>query len=79
MRCVTGSVFWRTRTIADTTLCMMTCMMTTSAQIMDTFCPAYESDSSTLSDKARIQLLRAIGVAVVNRGSMFPTMEMLLR
>ena len=46
---------------------------------MDTFCPGYESDPSSLSEKACIQLLRAIGVAVVNRGSMFPTMEMLLR
>lgn len=37
------------------------------------------SNPSSLSEKARLQLLRAIGVAVVKKGSMFPTMELMLR
>ena len=48
-------------------------------EIMDTFCPEYEKDSSSLSEKARVQILRAIGVAIVKHGSMFPTMELLLK
>ena len=40
---------------------------------------ADEDDPETLSEKARIQILRAIGVAIVKHGSMFPTMEILLR
>jgi hypothetical protein len=39
-------------------------------EIMDTFCPLYEEDPATLSDKARVQILRAIGVAIVKHGSM---------
>ncbi len=45
----------------------------------DTFCPKYEEDPKSLSTNARIQILRAIGVAIVRHGSMFPTMELLLR
>eukprot|EP01043_Picozoa_sp_COSAG02_P067801 COSAG02_NODE_11028_length_1809_cov_1.187135_2_plen_167_part_01 len=45
----------------------------------DTFCPLYESNPSSLSEMAKIQILRAIGVAIVKHGSMFPTMEILLR
>lgn len=45
----------------------------------DTFCPQYEEDPASLSTHARIQILRAIGVAIVKHGSMFPTMELLLR
>jgi hypothetical protein len=45
----------------------------------DTFCPLYESNPSSLSETAKIQILRAIGVAIVKHGSMFPTMEILLR
>ena len=45
----------------------------------DTYLPDYELSPSTLSKKARIQLLRAIGLAIVKKGSMFPTMEILLR
>ena len=48
-------------------------------EIMDTFCPTYEDDPASLSDSARVQILRAIGVAIVKHGSMFPTMELLLR
>jgi hypothetical protein len=48
-------------------------------EIMDTFCPKYEEDPSSLSETARVQILRAIGVAIVKHGSMFPTMELLLR
>ena len=40
---------------------------------------ADEDDPETLSEKARVQILRAIGVAIVKHGSMFPTMEILLR
>eukprot|EP01050_Picozoa_sp_SAG11_P006516 SAG11_NODE_508_length_8874_cov_5.205812_6_plen_279_part_00 len=47
--------------------------------IFDTFCPMYEADGSSLSEIARIQVLRAIGVAIVKAGTMFPTMEILLR
>lgn len=48
-------------------------------EIMDTFCPLYEDDPGSLSEIAKIQILRAIGVAIVKHGSMFPTMELLLR
>jgi hypothetical protein len=48
-------------------------------EVMDTFCPMFEDDPSSLSEKARVQILRAIGVAIVKHGSMFPTMELLLR
>ena len=48
-------------------------------EIMDRFCPMYEEDPSSLSEKAKVQILRAIGVAIVKHGSMFPTMELLLR
>ena len=48
-------------------------------EIMDTFCPEYESNPSSLSELAREQILRAIGVAIVKHGAMFPTMEILLR
>ena len=44
-------------------------------EIMDTFLPMYESEPAYLSEKARVQILRAIGVAIVKHGSMFPTME----
>jgi hypothetical protein len=43
------------------------------------FCPNYESDPASLSEAARVQMLRGIGVAIVKHGSMFPTMEMMLR
>jgi hypothetical protein len=48
-------------------------------EIIDTFCPFYESDPSSLPEAAKVQILRAIGVAIVKHGSMFPTMEILLR
>ena len=48
-------------------------------EVMDRFCPLYESDPASLSEIARTQVLRAIGVAIVTHGSMFPTMEILLR
>ena len=41
-------------------------------------CPQYESDPSTLSEDARLQILRAIGVAIANMGEMFPTLKILL-
>ena len=34
----------------------------------DLLCPNYESDASSLSEEARVQLLRAIGVAIVKHG-----------
>ena len=40
--------------------------------IFDTFCPMYESDPSSLSEIARIQVLRAIGVAIVKAGATSP-------
>lgn len=48
-------------------------------EVMDTFCPLFENDPLSLSETARVQILRAIGVAIVKHGSMFPTMEILLR
>ena len=48
-------------------------------EIMDRFCPLYEDNQSSLSEIARIQILRAVGVAIVKHGSMFPTTEILLR
>lgn len=48
-------------------------------EIMDTFCPEYEKNPSSLSEKAREQILRGIGVAIVKHGALFPTMEILLR
>ena len=47
--------------------------------IFDTFCPIYESEPESLSEIARVQVLRAIGVAIVKAGTMFPTLELLLR
>ena len=47
--------------------------------IVDRFLPMYEGDPKTLSKLARVQMLRAIGVAIAKHGSMFPTMEILLR
>lgn len=46
---------------------------------MDTFCPEYEKNPASLPEIAREQILRAIGVAIVKHGAMFPTMEILLR
>ena len=48
-------------------------------EIIDTFIPEYEADPHALPYEVRVQLLRAIGVAIVKHGSMFPTMELLLR
>jgi hypothetical protein len=48
-------------------------------EIMDKFCPDYEKNPASLSEKAREQILRAIGVAIVKHGALFPTMEILLR
>lgn len=48
-------------------------------EIIDTFFPGYVANPALLSEKARLQLLRAIGIAIVKKGSMFPTMELLLR
>lgn len=48
-------------------------------EIMDRFLPMYEGNPTTLPQIARIQILRAIGVAIAKHGSMFPTMEILLR
>lgn len=36
-------------------------------------------DCGTVSDSAKVQLTRAVGVAIVKNGSMYPTMELLLR
>jgi hypothetical protein len=48
-------------------------------EIIDTYCPNFEGDPDSLSPKARVQILRAIGIAIVKKGSLFPTMEILLR
>ena len=48
-------------------------------EIIDKYCPQYEANPSSLSQVARVQILRAIGVAIVKHGSMFPVMEILLR
>jgi len=46
---------------------------------MDTFCPEYEKNPASLSEVAREQILRGIGVAIVKHGALFPTMEILLK
>ena len=48
-------------------------------EIIDTFIPEYETNPKVLPYKVKVQILRAIGVAIVKHGSMFPTMELLLR
>jgi hypothetical protein len=48
-------------------------------EIIDTFIPSYEDDPKSLPNHVKVQILRAIGVAIVKHGSMFPTMELLLR
>lgn len=48
-------------------------------EIIDVYCPLYEAQPDTMSDKCKVQILRAIGVAIVKHGSMFPTLEILLR
>ena len=47
--------------------------------ILDEYCPLYEKQPESMSEKCKIQMLRAIGVAIVKHGSMFPTLEILLR
>ena len=47
--------------------------------VMDTYCPNYEQSPGSLSEVARVQILRAIGIAIVRHGSMHPNMELLLR
>eukprot|EP01050_Picozoa_sp_SAG11_P004220 SAG11_NODE_263_length_11526_cov_23.830314_4_plen_1064_part_00 len=47
--------------------------------IIDRFCPTYTKQVSSLSNIARLQILRAIGVAIVKHGLMLPTLELLLR
>lgn len=47
--------------------------------IMDEYCPRYEKEPATLSEICKVQMLRAIGVSIVKHGSMFPTLEILLR
>ena len=46
--------------------------------ILDKFCPSFEREPTSLTQNARIQMLRAIGIAVVRHGSISPTMEVLL-
>ena len=48
-------------------------------EIIDVYCPNYEGDPTSMSDRCKKQILRAIGVAIVKKGSMFPTLELLLR
>ena len=43
------------------------------------FCPRYVAQPASLRKPARVQILRAIGVAIVKHGSMYPTLELLLR
>jgi len=47
--------------------------------IIDTYCPQFEQEPASMSEKCKVQMLRAIGVAIVKHGSMFPTLEILLR
>ena len=48
-------------------------------EILDVYCPSYESNPSSMSDRCKKQILRSVGVAIVKKGSMFPTLELLLR
>ena len=66
-------------------LCLRGCVVCSSrwprlcsAHSLRADCPQYESDPSTLSEDARLQILRAIGVAIANMGEMFPTLKILL-
>ena len=38
-------------------------------EIMDRRCPRYDANPASLSEKARMQILRGIGVAIVKHGS----------
>lgn len=38
-------------------------------EIMDTYCPSYEANPTSLNEKARVQILRSIGVAIVKHVS----------
>jgi hypothetical protein len=40
---------------------------------------SHYNDSSEISDAGKLQIARAIGVSIVKNGSMYPTLELLLR
>jgi hypothetical protein len=48
-------------------------------ELMDTFFPDTDGGVDALSTFGKIQICRAVGVAIIKQGSMFPTMELLLR
>jgi Ca2+-binding EF-hand superfamily protein len=48
-------------------------------ELMDTFFPDKDGGVDSLSTFGKIQICRAVGVAIIKHGSMFPTMELLLR
>ena len=50
-------------------------------ELMDTFFPAKDGGltGGALSTFGKVQICRAVGVAIIKHGSMFPTMELLLR
>ena len=48
-------------------------------ELMDTFFPDKGGGVDAISTFAKIQICRAVGVAIIKHGSMFPTMELLLR
>lgn len=48
-------------------------------ELMDTFFPDKDGGVAAVSTFGKVQICRAIGVAIIKHGSMFPTMELLLR
>eukprot|EP01046_Picozoa_sp_COSAG06_P041918 COSAG06_NODE_5268_length_3597_cov_2.646083_3_plen_143_part_00 len=57
------------------TRCLLACQMELFNDVMD----SHYKDSSEISDAGKLQIARAIGVSIVKNGSMYPTLELLLR
>ena len=51
----------------------------TSVELFNEIVDLHFDSSNDISDLGKIQIARAVGVAIVKQGSMYPTMELLLR
>ena len=51
----------------------------TSMELFNEVMEEHYKDSSEISEFGKLQIARAVGVAIVKNGSMYPTMELLLR
>jgi len=51
----------------------------TSCEVFNEVMDAHYKDASEISELGKLEIARSIGVAIVKNGSMYPTMELLLR